>query len=252
MNIFQVLLIVLYSLVLSSFFNVVAIRIPKGESIVSPPSHCVHCHHRLSVLDLIPVLSYLVLRGKCRYCHSKISPYYLVGELVTTTALGVTVVQMGFLQELWVAVPLVCLLATISISDLIYQIIPNKINLVGFTYFFILRCFYHPLPFYDYLLGIAAGGGLLLLIAVLSRGGMGGGDIKLMSVVGLALGWKLTLLALFSSSLLGSLIGISLLSLRVIQRKQPIPFGPFLAVGSLGAYLWGEDLITSYMKHFLL
>lgn len=239
-------------LMISSFLNVVALRLPNGQSIAYPPSHCVHCNHRLSALDLIPVMSFLFLKGKCRYCQTSISMIYPVGELFTTTILLLAYLQTGLNKELLIALPLAAMLCTITISDLLYQVIPNKVNLVGFLYFLALHLFYSPLPFVTYLWGVAAGGGLLLLLAILSRGGMGGGDIKLMAVIGMAIGWKLTLLALFLASLLGGGIGIVLLLLKLVSRKEPIPFGPFLALGTFIAYFWGNDMIHAYISYFIV
>jgi prepilin signal peptidase PulO-like enzyme (type II secretory pathway) len=241
----------MFFLLISSFLNLVALRLPKGQSIAYPPSHCVHCGHRLSAFDLIPVLSFVFLKGGCRYCHTRISFVYPLGELLTTTLLLLAYLKIGLSKELLIALPLVAMLCTITISDFLYQVIPNKVNMLGFLYFLVLHFFYSPLPFTTYLWGIAAGGGLLLLIAFVSRGGMGGGDIKLMAVIGIAIGWKLTLLALFLASLIGGAIGIVLLLLKLVSRKEPIPFGPFLALGTLIAYFWGDDMIHAYITYFI-
>ncbi len=243
--------VILFFLILSSFLNVVAIRIPKGESIVYPASHCVKCHHPLGPLDLIPVLSFLALGGKCRYCKTKVSPVYPLGEIFTTSLFVFTYAQIGFNQELWIAIPLMALLATITISDLLYQIISNKVNIFFFALFSLIHLFYQPLPYTNYLLGVLSGGGLLLLIALISRGGMGGGDIKLMAVVGMAIGWKLTLLSFFIASFIGGTVGGFLLLAKIVKRKQPIPFGPFLALGIFLAYFWGNDLIQAYLDFIL-
>lgn len=252
MNTIIYLFFILFSLLLSSFLNVVAIRIPKGESIVFPASHCVHCEHPLRPLDLIPIVSFLALRGKCRYCQTQISWIYPLGEGITTSLLFFTIYQIGWDQELWIAIPLISFLAAITISDLLYKIIPNKVNLFFFVLFIVIHLFYRPLPFTDYLLGVLAGGGLLLIIAILSRGGMGGGDIKLMAVVGMAIGWKLTVLSFFLATLIGAVIGLLLLLSKVVKRKEPIPFGPFLACGIFIAYFWGPDLIQAYLNFILL
>ncbi|MBP1930228.1 prepilin peptidase [Ammoniphilus resinae] len=251
MEIIQSIFIIIFSLILSSFLNVVAIRIPKGESIVFPASHCVHCKHPLKPHDLVPVFSYLLLKGRCRYCQTKISPVYLLGEVFTTCVFVFAFYQIGWNQELWIAIPLMALLTTITISDLLYKIIPNKVNLFFFVLFALIHVIYRPLPFTDYLIGVIAGGGLLLLIAIISRGGMGGGDIKLMAVVGLAIGWKLTLLSFFLASLIGGIIGVLLLAIKVVKRKEPIPFGPFLALGIWLSYFYGNELISAYIKFAL-
>jgi prepilin signal peptidase PulO-like enzyme (type II secretory pathway) len=242
---------VILFLLVSSFLNVVALRLPKGESIAYPPSHCIHCEHHLHTLDLIPILSYLFLKGRCRYCRAHISFVYPFGEALTTTILLITYLMIGLNKELLIALPLVAMLCTISISDLLYQVIPNKVNVAGFIYFLVLHFFYSPQPFTNYLWGVAAGGGVLLILALVSRGGMGGGDIKLMAVVGVAIGWKLTLLALFLASLIGGAIGVVLLSLKIVGRKQPIPFGPFLALGTFISYLWGDEMIHAYIWYFI-
>jgi len=162
-----------------------------------------------------------------------------------------TYYQIGWEKELWIAIPLVALLATITISDLLYKIIPNKVNAFFFVLFSLIHLFYRPLPFTNYLLGVLVGGGLLLFIAILSRGGMGGGDIKLMAVIGMAIGWKLTLIAFFLATLIGAVIGLILLLAKVVKRKEPIPFGPFLACGIFISYFWGNDLIQVYLNFIL-
>ncbi|MEW9670847.1 A24 family peptidase [Ammoniphilus sp. 3BR4] len=245
------LFFITFFLFISSFLNVVAIRIPKGESIAFPPSHCVKCNHRLGPLDLVPILSYVFLKGKCRYCKARISPVYPLGEMFTTILLVFTYYKIGFSKELLVAIPLMMLLATITISDLLYKIIPNKVNLFFFVYFALLHLYYSPLSYIDYLMGILAGGGLLFLIAIVSRGGMGGGDIKLMAVVGMAIGWKLTLLSFFLASLIGGVIGVLLLVTKKVKRKEPIPFGPFLAIGIMLSYFWGGDIVQAYLHYIL-
>jgi len=252
MNTIIYVFVILFSLILSSFLNVVAIRIPKGESIVFPASHCVHCEHPLRPLDLIPIFSFLALRGRCRYCQTKISPVYPLGEWITASLFVFTYYQIGWDKELLVAIPLVALLAAITISDLLYKIIPNKVNIFFFILFTVIHLFYRPLPFSDYLLGVLAGGGLLLFIAIISRGGMGGGDIKLMAVVGMVIGWKLTVLSFFLATLIGATVGLILLLAKVVKRKEPIPFGPFLACGILISYFWGTDLIQAYLNFILL
>ena len=251
MDVLIPLLVILLVPFLASFLNVVAIRIPKGESIVSPPSHCVHCNHRLGPKDLIPIFSYFLLKGRCRYCQGKISLIYPLGEIFTTILLLFTYYKIGIDRELWLALPLTALLATITISDLLYKIIPNKVNAFAFLYFAILHIWYQPLPYIEYVLGAVIGGGLLLLIAIISRGGMGGGDIKLMAVVGMAIGWKLTLFAFFLASLIGGVVGVILLVAKVVKRKEPIPFGPFLALGILLSYLYGKELISAYINFVL-
>ncbi|RKD23890.1 hypothetical protein BEP19_05540 [Ammoniphilus oxalaticus] len=251
MNTLIFIFITLLSLFLASFLNVVAIRIPKGESIVFPASHCVHCEHRLGPLDLIPVISFFLLKGRCRYCQAKVSYIYPVGEMFTASVLVYTSYKVGWGLELLIALPLMAFLASITISDLLYKIIPNKVNLFFFIYFMMVRLFYYPQPPLTYLIGMLVGGGLLLLIAIVSRGGMGGGDIKLMAVVGMALGWQPVIVSFLLASLFGGLIGVILLLAKVVKRKQAIPFGPFLAAGIFVTYFWGNEIILAYLNWIL-
>lgn len=169
----------LFGIVFGSFFNVVGLRIPKNESIITPPSHCPNCQRRLTAIDLVPVFSYICLRGKCRTCEAKISPIYVVSELATGLLFAFSYIQLGLSIELAIALFFISLLAIIVVSDLKYMIIPDKV-LLFFLPLLILGRFVSPIePWWDAFLGGAVGFGILLLIAVISKGGMGGGDIKL-------------------------------------------------------------------------
>ncbi|MFV9511065.1 prepilin peptidase [Tepidibacillus sp. LV47] len=247
MNLLFWALYILLSLFIGSFLNVVALRIPKGKSIVYPPSHCPTCHHRLSVFDLIPILSYFGLRGKCRYCGAKISLIYPFGEFLTLVIFLLIPYFFGISKELYIAYPFAMVMIVVTLSDIRYQIIPDKITYPGILFFLVLRLFIHPLPYLHYLLGALIGGGLLLLIAIISRGGMGGGDIKLFFLIGLVLGWQNTLLALFLSTGIGAIIGGLLLLLRMIKRKQMIPFGPFIFIGTMITYFLGNQIWQWYL-----
>lgn len=237
-------------LFVGSFLNVAAIRIPMGGSIVRPPSHCMHCGHRLRAADLIPVASYLLLRGKCRYCKGRIPPAYALGELAVAAAFAATAWRSGLSAELAAGLVLASVLVCSAHSDLRTMLIPDKIVFTGIALGLAARLLSHPLPWWDYALGAALGGGLMLLLAVVSRGGMGGGDIKLWAFIGMMLGFKLTLLAVFASSLLGSLYGAALMLAGKFRRRMEVPFGPFIAAGTLLAYWFGEYWINGYLKLF--
>ena len=192
----------IFGLVLGSFYNVVGLRVPKGESIVNPPSHCTSCGKRLTALELIPVLSYLIQGGKCKGCGVKVSPIYCFTEIITALLFALCYVKFGFTAELAVALLFVSLLVIINVSDIAYMLIPNKI-LLFFLPFLIVARIISPLePWWDSLLGAVIGFSMLLLIAVVSKGGMGGGDIKLFFLIGLVLGTIHTLLTLFLASVL--------------------------------------------------
>ncbi|TMV52642.1 prepilin peptidase [Paenibacillus mesophilus] len=240
-----------FGLIIGSFLNVVAIRLLKGESISYPPSHCVNCQHRLYPIDLIPVFSYLLLMGKCRYCRERISAAYPIGELAAAVTFGVTAWKIGYQPELLAGLLLASILIVIVQTDLRAMIIPDKVVFFGFGAAVLIRLFVHPLPLWSYLAAFVVGGGILLLLAVVSKGGMGGGDIKLFAFIGLILGLPLTLLALFVSALLGTLYGLILIVFRKFKRRTAIPFGPFLALGSLLSYLWGTGLIDFYVRLFV-
>ncbi|WP_343076289.1 prepilin peptidase [Pullulanibacillus sp. KACC 23026] len=221
---------------------------PKNESLIQPPSHCPQCGRRLAYRDLVPVFSWLFLRGRCRTCQKKIPVFYPIMELITGLLFVLMLDRFGFSGELLVALALVSMLVIITISDIHYMMIPDKVLLV-FSIVFIGLRLAHPLtPWWDSLLGAAVGLFLLLLIAIVSRGGMGGGDIKLYAVLGWVLGTKLVILSLIFASFYGTLFGcIGLLS-GTLKRGKPIAFGLFIALGTLTAYLYGNSLIQAYMN----
>jgi len=240
----------IYGLVFGSFFNVVGLRIPKGKSIVRPPSHCTVCDRNLTVKDLVPVFSYVFLKGKCRGCGTKIHWVYPVMELVTGLLFAFAYYQLGFTLELVVAVLFVSLLVIITVSDIAYMLIPDKILLFFLIPLIVLRVFEPLSPWWDSIIGAVVGFGVLFLIAVVSKGGMGGGDIKLFFVIGLVLGWIPTLLTLFIASIIGTVIGIISLRLTKKGRKTPIPFGPSIAIAAMIAYFYGDTIVDWYVNLF--
>ena len=250
MEIVYSIFIALFGLILGSFYNVVGLRVPKGESIVNPPSHCTACNRRLTAFELIPVLSYVIQGGKCKGCGAKVSPIYCVTEIATAVLFVISYLKFGFTAELAVALLFMSLLLIIVVSDLAYMLIPNKILLFFLPLLIITRIFSPLDPWWDSLLGAVIGFGILLLIAVISKGGMGGGDIKLFFLIGLVLGTVYTLLTLFLASLIGMVVGIIVLKVRGQGRKTPIPFGPSIALGAVIAYFYGADLIDWYWQLF--
>lgn len=234
-------------LLIGSFLNVVAIRLPEGRSIAFPASHCMKCGNTLRKIDLVPVLSYIWLRGKCHYCKTSVSPVYPLGELVTGALFAVYVWQIGWQLELIPALLFVCIMLVIVQTDLRLMIIPDRVVLFGLLTIVPIRLFVsHPFPLWNYAVAGLGVGILLFLLAVISKGGIGGGDIKLFALIGLFLGVQNTFLALFISSLLGVLVGAVIRLLRKDSKKKFIPFGPFIALGALFSYLWGEKAISWY------
>lgn len=237
-----------YGLLLGSFFNVVGLRVPLKQSIVTPRSACPTCGHMLTPFELIPVVSYIIQGGKCRGCQSRISPIYPVMELLTGILFATSFNVVGWSGELLVAITLVSMFMIIVVSDINYMLIPDKI-LLWFAGIFLLERIIWPLtPWWDSLLGAVTGFTLLLVIALVSKGGMGGGDIKLYALLGFVLGLKLVLLSFFLSTLYGAVLGGLAQILGIVKKRQPIPFGPFIAVGTLSAYYWGSELIDLYLR----
>ncbi|WP_153732677.1 prepilin peptidase [Sporosarcina obsidiansis] len=236
----------LYGITFGSFFNVVGLRVPLKESIVTPPSHCTTCDRRLTLVDLVPVFSYVFLKGKCRGCGERISAIYPLMELLTGLLFVFSYLHFGWQWELLVALLFISMLIILTVSDLTYMLIPNKILLPFGVAIFIARVVSPLTPWWDSLLGAIVGFGLLLLIAIVSKGGMGGGDIKLFLVIGLVLGTLQTLLTLFLASLIGAIVGFIFLRKTKQGRKTPVPFGPSIAVAALIAYFYGSQLVGWY------
>ena len=229
MEIAYTITVFIFGLVLGSFFNVVGLRVPLKESVVRPPSHCTSCKRQLTALDLVPVLSFLFLGGKCRSCGQKISWIYPLMELITGVLFAFAYWKLGFSAELFVALLLISLLVIIVVSDFVYMLIPNKVLLFFLPLLVVGRVISPLSPWWDSIVGTLVGFGILYCIAVLSRGGMGGGDIKLFFLLGLVLGTIHALLTLFLAAVIGMIVGIVVLKVRGQGRKTPIPFGPSIA-----------------------
>ncbi|WP_246940865.1 prepilin peptidase [Bacillus pinisoli] len=248
MTLFLYTYIFIIGLVLGSFYNVVGLRVPLNQSIVTPRSACPKCHQTLTPLQLIPVISYLAQRGACRSCGVKISPLYPVMELTTGILFVLAPLLLGWSVELFIAWAFISLLMIVFVSDIKYMIIPDKVLLVFAVILLLARTILSPLtPWWDSLLGGAVGILLLMIIILASKGGMGGGDMKLFGVIGLVLGWKLVLVAFFLSTLIGTFIASIGLALGKVKRKEPFPFGPSIVLGALITYFFGETLITWYI-----
>lgn len=234
--------------ILGSFYNVVGLRVPAKQSIVYPGSHCPTCGHKLRAWELIPVLSYFIQMGKCRGCGSRISPIYPSIEFLTGVLFATAPLIVGWNTELIITFTLISLFMIISVSDLAYMLILDKVLLVFAGIFLVERLIIPLTPWWDSLLGAAIGFGLLLLIAIISKGGMGGGDIKLFALIGFVVGTKTLLLAFFFSTLLGAVIGLIGMVVGLVKKGKAIPFGPFIAAGTLIAYYYGETLSALYFN----
>ncbi len=247
----MLILLLVIGLLFGSFFNVVGLRIPKKQSIVFPPSHCPRCEKRLQPLELIPVLSYLFQSGKCKGCGLPISPLYPLMEAATGLLFMLVYLEYGIGWETVLGILFVSLLVIITVSDMVYQLIPNRVLLPFFILFLVLRYLF---PFEGsyaaHLLGMTGAFAFFLLLAVVTRGGIGGGDIKLYGVIGLFLPPSLLILTILLSSLFGSLYGLVLFLARRASRKTMVPYGPFIALGAIFSYLYGRSIVAWYLSMY--
>ncbi|WP_419881812.1 prepilin peptidase [Peribacillus sp. B-H-3] len=234
--------------ILGSFYNVVGLSVPVKRPFANRRSACPICGRTLTPIELVPVLSYVIQGGRCRGCKSRISPLYPIVEFLTGLLFAASPLLLGWTYEVFVAWTLISLLMIIFVSDIRYMLIPDKILLFFAVVFLFIRIFIPLHPWWDPLLGAVCGFGLLLFIAVISRGGMGGGDIKLFALLGFILGLKLVLLAFIFSTFYGAVIGIAGLMTGVVKRKNPIPFGPFIVFGTLTAYFYGDAILDWYLQ----
>lgn len=234
--------------VFGSFFNVVGLRVPKKIPFTTGRSYCPHCHKQLRFYELIPIVSFIMQKGKCRSCQARISFIYPFVELLTGILFAFSFSKIGFAPELVVTLLFVSLLMIIFVSDMAYMIIPDKVLLFFLPLFVTLRIFVPLEPWYDALIGAAVGYILIALIIIFSNGGMGGGDMKLFGVIGFVLGWKYVLLAFFLAALFGAVVGGMFMLLKKVERKEPIPFGPFIVFGALISYFYGEKIIDIYLS----
>lgn len=233
--------------VLGSFLNVCISRLPRGESVALPASHCPGCKTPIRCHDNIPLVSFVLLGGRCRACHAPISWRY---PLVEALAVAVGILVLWRLGPTWAGLRVFVLgLALIAVTfiDLETLLIPDRITLPGIMVGLATYLYPSPREVVGPLVGCLLAGALFYVIAVASRGGMGGGDIKLAAMIGAFLGWQLVLLAIFLGVLAGGVTGLLLLLSGRKGRKDPVPFGPFLALGGLVAALWGRPLLAWYL-----
>lgn len=244
-----------------SFLNVCIGRIPNGESIVTPPSHCPKCKVPIAFYDNVPLLSYLLLRGRCRACSERISPRYFVVELMMALFAVALFYWFGVSFSFSVSFIFVAALIVISFIDLDVRIVPDVISLPGIVLGLAFSAagyfFFHdelgiiPTPLSS-LIGILAGGGFLLATAWVYEKftgveGMGGGDIKLLAMIGAFLGWPAIPVTLFIASLLGSVVGIACMVFTGAGRRLALPFAPFLCSGALSYLFFGQHIIQWYL-----
>ncbi len=229
-----------------SFLNVVIYRQPRGESVVSPGSHCYACGQPIRWYHNIPIASYLLLRGKCAHCGAPFSPRYMLVELLTGILFTACFLRFGLSGPAFVYMLLCAALVAVFFIDLDHFLIPDVITLPGMAVGLVCALFVLPLSVMDAALGFAAGFGIFFLLAVAVPGGMGGGDIKLMGMLGLFLGLKAVLITIFLGSFIGAVIG--LIGKLFFGKGSKIPFGPYLVAGAIAALFFERKIIDIYLR----
>lgn len=246
-------IIFIFGAIIGSFLNVCIYRIPKEESIAYPQSHCMSCGNDLRPYDLIPILSYVFLKGKCRYCGEKVSIRYPIIEFITGLLFLMTFIQYGLSLNFIKYVLLISILIVIGMIDLDTTDVYFSTTLMGviFSVIFLVIYLYRGIPISSYIYGGIIGGGTLALIILITKGGMGWGDFEICFVCGLFLGFKLTLVMLGLSFIIGSIISLILIALKKKSRKDYIPFGPFIALASILTIFIGEKITYLYLFYIM-
>ena len=236
---------------IGSFLNVCIHRLPRCESIVWPGSHCPSCGTSIEYYDNIPLFSYLWLLGRCRTCRNSISMRYPVVEAANAAGYVMILATFGLTWTTVLYSALLSALLVVTGTDLSHRIIPNVVTVPGIVIGLLGAATVLPVGLVNALLGMAIGGGILWALAwaspyLFGKEGMGGGDIKLLAMIGAFLGWKPALLTIMVGSLSGSLIGLSLIGLGLMKRDEYIPFGPFLVFGALVSMFFAQPLLEWY------
>ncbi len=261
MEVFLIIIFAILGLAVGSFLNVCIDRLPSNKSIVFPPSHCEACQHKLSAKDLIPVFSYLRLRGRCRYCQASVPRRLFWVELATAVIFALLCWHFQLSPELGVMIFYACLFIIIFVIDLEQGLILNKVIYPTMVVALLLALLPQSWLTQEIWLtqtikpriaSAALGGGIgfviFLLIALVSRGGMGWGDVKLAALIGLATGFPLVFLAVIMGAILGGIVAVALMIAKKRKRREAIPFGPFLALAAMVTLVWGSNILSWYLN----
>ena len=239
--------IFMFGLAIGSFANVCIYRLPKKESVVFPVSHCTACSTPVRPFDNIPVISYLILGGKCKNCKESIPVIYPIIEVITALLILAGFFKFGLTFDFLIYTVVAPTLVIITVIDIEHQIIPDVITLPGIVLG--LAAGSYTIGYTHSFSGFLLGGGLFYLLAVLSNGGMGGGDIKYIAAAGALVGWQKVLLIIFIGAFLGSFVGLLQIAVQKKPRKSLVPFGPFLAAATLITLFYGNLLIKLYIEN---
>lgn len=240
----------IYGTIFGSFFNVVGLRVPIKTLFKQDRSYCDQCERTLSWSELIPILSFVIQGGKCRKCRQRISLFYPIMEAATGILFAFTYLQFRWSPSLLLGLLLISMIIPITVSDLVYQKIPNRILLFFTPLFILYRIFYPLTPFWNSLIGSVFAFLLVFLIILLSKGGMGMGDLKYYTLFGFIFGLPQFLLLFFLSTLYGSVAGIIIMKVKKTGRKTKIAFGPYIGLAALTVFYFGETIIQWYSQLF--
>ncbi len=245
----------IFGAVVGSFLNVCIYRIPENKSIVKPRSFCPHCQNPVRFYDNIPIFSFMILRAKCRDCGAGISWRYPLVELLTGVMALLLFLKFGLSLNFLVFFVFTTVLIIITFIDLDHQIIPDVLSLPGIPVFFLAAVFIVKVPWLEALIGLLVGGGVLFAIAFgyeffTKREGMGGGDIKLLAMIGGFFGWKSLIFVILTSSLAGAVIGVAAMIIQKKDTKYAIPFGPFLSAAAVAYIFFGESFLNLILYGF--
>jgi leader peptidase (prepilin peptidase)/N-methyltransferase len=244
---------IIFGAIIGSFLNVCIMRLPKGESIITPGSHCPHCQNPIKFYDNIPLISYFLLRGKCRKCKKKISIQYPLVEGITAICSFILFLKYGASLSYLFYFSFVAALVVITVIDLYHQIIPDVISIPGIGVGLLSALILPHITFFNSLIGIILGGGSLFVVATLyqwlfKREGMGGGDVKLLAMIGAFLGWESVCITIISSAFIGSITGIIMIAFKGKNFKYAIPFGPFLSLGAVITLFYENKILFWYFQ----
>ncbi|MDD2362299.1 MAG: prepilin peptidase [Oscillospiraceae bacterium] len=251
MEIFIHVYTILIGLIIGSFLNVLIYRVPLKLSFVKGASFCPKCKHKLSWLDLFPVLSYIFLFGKCRYCKDGISPRYPAIELLNALCYYLVYLRFGLTPAAFVYAVICSCLIVLAMIDYDHKIIPDRFNIIIGIGALILGFITKDVTWTERIIGFFAVSLPLLIIALIT-GGVGEGDVKLIAVCGLLLGWKLILLTMLFASVFAAIFGIVLIAIKKAKGKTQLPFGPFIAFSVIICMLYGENIINLYISFLMI
>jgi leader peptidase (prepilin peptidase)/N-methyltransferase len=251
----KIIFIILFGLAWGSFLNVVIFRLPAGMSLLKPPSSCPRCKKRIKFYDNIPVISYLILRGKCRYCRASIPFSYLLVEILTPLSFCLLFQRYSFSFHFFASCLFASALIVLGFIDFYHQILPDEITLPALALALIYSAFRPGLNLKQALIGALVGAGFLLLVygayyLIRKKEGLGMGDVTMMLFIGAYLGWRLSFFTLILASLVGAFAGVLFIAFRKKDLQYSLPFGTFLAPAAFFSLLWGDPIISAYLALF--